>query len=329
MTSVKENKIRFLAGLLGLACFLTGNAFCALPKLDLSAPQKIRVVRVINPRLPSITDEEFSQILEQAKTVFKKTKGVDLVFIDSGTVNIRDFFFKYGGEDPDKVETFMQPRNRMIQAFSNDRSQTYEYMFENVAPLVDPATRSRLKTREDIIRLAVSSHFDKLSQIKGLRLPDGAPLLERGPYGEFTYWGKINLKQADYDLIITNQILASMETEDVSVSASMRGGVNTGMTSPSPGPYGGAALLSTFPILTEHSYFTRDHGRNYDRGTGILIAGTYLTHELAHLILHEGHPVKHPGCVLNTARGLRYLDWYEDAVNRPACKKKHPVLTRF
>ena len=98
--------------------------------------------------------------------------------------------------------------------------------------------------------------LERLEQWRQIKAADGAPVLDASPYNEWVYWDTLGYGNLPYDLVITNQLIASAEYYGVDIHSAIRGGVTVGTTSYSrTGKYGSYVFMSMFPFLdnSEHT----------------------------------------------------------------------------
>ncbi|MBI3188122.1 MAG: hypothetical protein HYZ31_09715, partial [Gammaproteobacteria bacterium] len=150
---------------------------------------------------------------------------------------------------------------------------------------------------------------------------DGKPIIDGSPYNQWVWWDSLGYGALPYDVVITNQLVASLETYDVAMHSALRGGINGGtMTYSKQGRYGGYVFISVFALLNDMAMLTslRDDAHYSDEQLAQYAAAT-LAHELGHLFFHYDHPYGASACLMNPTPLLRYRTWYE-ALNTDACR---------
>ncbi len=142
---------------------------------------------------------------------------------------------------------------------------------------------------------------------------DGGPVIDARPYHEWLYWDTLGYTPLPWDVIVTNQLVASAEYDDLQIHASLRGGLTVGSTGQSrDGRIGGMAWISTFPFASDLPEVVRlRDGARYDPTTAARLAGAYLTHEIGHLLFHYAHPFGNAACVMTPARLLQFRAWLD------------------
>lgn len=113
-----------------------------------------------------------------------------------------------------------------------------------------------------------------------------------------------------WELIVTNQLVASTEFDWVELASMLRGGVTNGITTQSPASARGlVSVLTLFPFVSDDPVMLRLRGGRPGGGpAAVEWAAALLVHELGHQLLHLGHPA-HPACVMTPPMTLRFHEW--------------------
>ena len=333
MKNLLEINPRGRPPLLLAAALLALGAACPV-----SATEKltVRTTWMTNPRLKNITPEQYEAILERSRALALDWLDLDLEFTENETISVHDFFARYL-DVLTKDANFAKHRlswdeqakegsvDALTKAFLSDFKKETD---EEVRAMVEnQAEAKRIDLSQDkagIFRQVAELHIDKLQKIAEIKLEDGEPLLRGDGFNEYMAWTCILRAQNDYDLILSNQLLGSVESLDPSVHSSMRGGVTSGFAEKGPTEFGGSVLIGMFPFISEHERFVKERGENYDPDTEVETIAFMVVHELGHLLQGWGHHYDHPGCVMRPAPGLRYKEWTEEIKANGPCKKEHP-----
>ena len=138
-------------------------------------------------------------------------------------------------------------------------------------------------------------------------------MLDASPYNEWVYWDTLGYGDLQYDLVITNQFIASAEYYGVDIHSALRGGVTVGTTSYSrTSKFSSYIVMSTFPFL-DNSDATKlmRGGEQYSEADAAELAGAYMAHEIGHLLFQLGHPFGQRACVMNPASMLHFREWFD------------------
>jgi len=288
----------------------------ALPDLG-DGVVSLRVVHAVNPRLDKISDAELKTLLTQTRRTVKTYFGIDLKFerqpdttvaailanvpahvLDARSGEIYDF--KTGTGQPARIATAL-----------TKQMTKYHISFDDALDYAGPylVAQPADKTLAGMAQAIATTHLKRLEHWKNLKTVSGKPVIDQTHANEFIVWDLAGYGDLPYDLIVTNQLVASAEYADADVSASLRGGVSTGATSYSKsGRFKAYAFISTFPFI-EPGSIPKALGGVADRAQAVRLAGQYTAHEIGHLLLHLGHPYANPACVMRSAQVLDYIAW--------------------
>ena len=158
---------------------------------------------------------------------------------------------------------------------------------------------------------------------------DGEPLIDEKPYNEWVYWDSMGYRDLPFDIVITNQIIASAEYTAQTIHTALRGGLTVGSASYAKSSrYGTYVFFSTFPLAgTGPNLRELGDGDAYDGVEAARLAGAYLAHEIGHQLFHFGHPYGNPACVMHPVSLLKFREWYE-RLNPTKCRVgSEPAMT--
>ena len=292
------------------------------------ATVQIRVVHATNPRLASFSADYLRIVLASARLTVWKDFGVYVEFTDVPETGVDKLFalippsvrearlqsiydFKSGTGDKKKLA-------EGINTTLTQRGTKLEDALAFAAPYL-PAD-AHPKDLKSFSELLSNVMLERLEQWRHIKATDGAPVLDASPYNEWVYWDTLGYGNLPYDLVITNQLIASAEYYGVDIHSAIRGGVTVGTTSYSrTSKYGSYVAFSTFPFL-DNSESTRllRGGEQYSEEDAAELAGAYLAHEIGHLLFQFGHPFGQKACVMNPASLLRFREWFNQ-VNSTGC----------
>jgi hypothetical protein len=292
------------------------------------ATVRIRVVHATNPRLARFSPDYLNILLASAQLTVWKNFGINVEFTEPVEVGIDRIFalippdimkqrmssmydFKSGKGDRHELA-------KGIYATLTERKTTLEDGLAFAAPYLPADAHPKdLMAFSELLTDVMLDRLDKWRSVKAL---DGGPVLDATPYNEWVYWDTLGYGNLPYDLVITNQLIASAEYYGVDIHSAIRGGVTAGTTSYSrTGKFGSYVVMSTFPFIDKsgHTRLLRG-GEQYSEEDAAELAGAYMAHEIGHLLLQLGHPFGKKACVMNPARMLRFREWF-DQINAADC----------
>lgn len=307
-----------LAALMGSAVAQAPPREATLPLPDLGEGTLLRVAYVHNPRMPALDEQRLARVLERARIHVQAHFGIRVAFAPPRQLEIGPLFRAIQPRLAGKAERErMDPTadravlEKMVAAFVKELRQTGDtaaqkrfaarHLVEQPADDSDAAfARALLWTQHSVLAT-------------WYRLPagDGKPLMGGDRFNEYTYWSALGSTDLPYEVIVTNQPIASAEREENSVHSALRGGVSNGITTQSlSARFGLVSILSTFPFVDDSVLVRRLRG---DHQPAAEQADEYmallLVHELGHQLLHLGHPFANASCVMTPPALLEFRAW--------------------
>lgn len=299
-----------------------------VPVIQPGATVQLRVALATNPRLLRMSPEQVRIMLASARATVKKHFGVDVEFAQIDEMGIDRLFALI----PPRVR---QARQSLIYDFKNgtgDKHRLAEginatltlrgtkldegYAFaQPYLPKAAPPTN--LMEFSGMLTDVMLERLQYWRQVKAL---DGTPVLDASPYNEWIHWDSLGYGDLPYDLVITNQLIASAEYADVDIHSAIRGGVSVGTTTYSrEGKFGAYVFWSTFPFQdnSANTLLLRG-GEQYSGAEAAELSGAYLAHEIGHLLFQFGHPFGQKSCVMNPVSMLRFREWRQQ-IDGAAC----------
>ncbi len=291
-----------------------------LPLPELGKDLTLRVAYVHNPRFEALPAARLEAVLALAANHLKEHLGLGVAFTRPAEVPIIKAF------------AALDPRLARLAETQRLDAAVNDYAVERLARGLlkdlklegDLAAQRRfaepylLKPPQDASEAAFARALidTQLGLLRGWQLlkgADGQPLIGKDRFNEYTYWNVLGSTQLPYEVIVTNQVIASAEWEENSVHSAVRGGVSNGITTQSrAGRFQLYSVLSTFPFLDDSPQTVALRGG--DRPTPAE-ADNYmaliLAHELGHQLLHLGHPFANPRCLMAPPPVLRFRQWAE------------------
>lgn len=285
---------------------------------DVREPVVLRVAYVDNLRMPPFEEQRLAAVLEQARVLVRSHFGIPLEFAAPTRLPIGPVFRAIAPAAARKAERErMDPTldgavlEKMVPAFVKDLRDAGDVNAQKrfaASHLLEPPQGD---SDAAFARALLRTQHRLLTAWYRMPAQDGRPLLGADRYNEYTYWSALGSTDLPYEVIVTNQPIASAERADNSVHSALRGGVSNGITTQSiASRFGLVSILSTFPFVDASPLVTRLRGgeqptpEQADRYMALL-----LTHELGHQLLHLGHPFDHDSCVMAPPALLEFGRW--------------------
>lgn len=175
---------------------------------------------------------------------------------------------------------------------------------------------SRLPDGDGLHSLAVAvadTFLTRLREWRKMDAPDGRTIIDNTPHHQWLYWAALGYTEFPWDVVITNQMIASAEYIWPELHSSLRGGLTIGTTNASrTAQFQAFSWVSTFPFGdAPPSLIDLRQGEIYTAEESARLAGLFLAHEIGHLLFHFGHPTENPACIMSPIADLRFRRWRE------------------
>jgi hypothetical protein len=296
----------------------------SIPLPDISQqPISLRVANVVNPRFKQLSQQQLEQILQRSQQLVKQYFNVDVVYSDVQTVTIEAVFKQLQprviaerqGEIVDIDLIDAQVREAMQQSLFKTLSN-YSGNQQNVIAYAQPYLLHPEIKQQDFIGLSyalVDTLIARLRYWQSQTAADGKPVLDSTAYNEWVWWDSLGYGDLPYDVMITNQLVASAEYYGMDVHSSLRGGLTAGTTTYNKqSSLGSYAYIMVYPMLNDTDLLTTlRQDETYSQQQIIDYSAALLTHELGHLLLHLGHPFGRTPCIMSPTIMLHYRDWFD------------------
>lgn len=328
------NRLRYLtAALLALTSCVTLREG-ALRDLPAEREYVITVQRVIDDRLPSLSEAEFQDMLDRTSTYVRDYLGYEVKFYIKGNMRLLDFmktmeFMRSDALMAELKQSLLNPddpgdRERLRIFIRKLVNGTDEVILKSYVPGYEG-----FKNREDLSEHLYANYVEKLNKIR--RIPTKKGALAEQVYEEaltYPFWeGALrHLKGAHF--IFTNTIMADMEL-DIPIYVALRYGITTGMvTENRHNEFGASGVMFTMPFVSRDEFFETERAESIppDRLTDVI--ALYTTHELGHFLNHYKDYYDHRNCIMVPANDLNYYRWYRERKEKK-CELKHEKLKNF
>ena len=306
---------------LGLSVLAETGADRNLPLPKLNGSAHLRVAYAENPRFPPLADDQLRAILEHSVVAVQQHFGIRLSFAPLERVLLADLFHGIPARARAQAEkerldatTYEPTLERLARQTLKDlRTDGNLYAQRAFAlPFLLPAPEDNSPLA--FARALVATQHGLLKTWADSPALDGQPLLGPDRFNEYTWWLALGDTSMPYDLILTNQLIASAEWSANSVHSALRGGVSNGITTQSRrSQFKLFSVVSSFPFLDGAAQTRRLRGEGSapaeTAATSNHYMGLMVAHELGHLLLHLGHPFGNPQCVMTPPVRLAFRAW--------------------
>lgn len=319
------------------------QSFVALPKIEnnVVAP---RVIYIENPRFPKVELQDLWKVLQSAADLIQGHFGVTVKMpSDIQILNIDDVFvdvikkkranfggrigdFRNGKVDWEKIKGFL------VEQIKKEKDPLSEQIAFARPYLLRPLDE---ETLDGFSNAVIETFKIRLAHWTVAKLEDGHPVIGEVPgrpdlpHNEYAYWALMTKLGIDAEIILTNQLVASVEYIPVPVHTSIRGGITGGSTEYNPSSrLGSSVWVSLFPYLSnDNRIIELRKGDTYSRQEAFFYAGAMLAHEMGHQLFQLGHPWSNPACFMRPAEALDFASWV-DGLDATACQiGSSPAMT--
>ena len=305
-----------------------------LRDLPLEREYVITVLRVIDDRLPSLSEDEFQDMLDRTRAYIREYLGYDVKFFLKANLGLLEFmrsmeFIRSSKEMAELKKSLLDPddpgdRERLRSSIRNLVEGTDESVLRDYIP-----GYGNFKSRRDLSEHLCAQYVRKLNRIRLIATKKGA--LADPPYEEaltYPFWELALRHLKGSHFIFTNTIMADMEL-DIPIYVVLRFGITTGMvTENRRNEFGAAGVMFTMPFISRDGFFEaeREEAIPPERLTDVI--ALYTVHELGHFLNHYRDYYDHRNCIMVPANDLNYYRWYRERKEKK-CGLKHEKLKRL
>jgi len=306
--------------------------------LDKSHTYVIRVLRLTDPRLDDLSDQEYQQLYSSIEKFVFKYLGFQIKMIEKGESNLLHFMRA-------NSEFYNLPhyKNYISQHFIdlNDvtgRSRTKGAILEELGYrgmkiietyIEDPAIRNK-KDKDEISEYFLNRFNDKYNHITHIVCKDGS-ILGEGDYllaQHYTYWTPLLIENKDYDFFLSNSILVGAD-ELMPIYVINRGGITSAVTENNlHNEMQGVIFQTLMPFISNDPFF-REHRGEIPAEEKLNVIAMLVTHEFGHLLGRYREYYDLPDSPFNAPKDLRYYEWYKKIINNKTMPKNLEILDKY
>lgn len=283
----------------------------------------LEVLRVINSRFPKMSPKQFKAYLSEAKKVVLEHFGVTVIFHIRQEESINRFFSTI--PQAIKKELYADiydfkkntgEKKRLIVNIANvlakySQNVSLSHLIDYAKPYLSTPLRKR--TLYALAEALIETEISRLKMWTEVHAKDGEPVINNTFFNEWAFWDAIGHFRSDFDIVLTNQLIASAEYYGQDMHSALRGGIVAGTTSyMKNSPFDSFVFVTSFLFLNNHLLIKKLRGdKNYTKEEVSKYAGAYLAHEIGHMLFRFSHPFNYEACVMNPAKLLYFSDWYQ------------------
>lgn len=306
-----------------------------LPLPELAQLGPLRVGYIDNPRFAPLSTSDQVAVLARAKILLKAHFGIEVAFdLQPGSLPIEALFDAVppaGAALVDRaVFDFKNGTGNVARLVSNTAKQLQADGDNDAAARAFAQPHLRRppagESAEAFAKVLVETQLARIAQWHSAA-PNAA--IDAKPYNEFEYWRFLGALDLPYELLLTNQLIASVEYSSNSVHSALRGGLTNGVTFPSiRSKTGSYSVASSFPfVATDSAVMSLRDGEFASRQEMLEGVAVLVVHELGHQLLHLGHPYGNRACIMTPTELLRFKQWLADLNPSQCALGSSPAMT--
>ncbi len=288
-----------------------------------------RIIYIENPRFPKVETDDLWKVFQASASQVKEHFGVTMNKPDDiQVISIDTVFTDLIHNKPANFDNIIGSFRTKGVYWDGIKKNLVKQIKKQKDPLSKQIEFARpylvrsLKedTLEEFSNAVVETFKFRLSHWLDAKLDDGYPVIGRAatlpdlPYNEYAYWSLMAKLGIQAEIVLTNQLVASVEYMSIPIHTSIRGGITGGSTEYNPSSaFGSSVWVSLFPYLSNDKLITKlRNNQEYSRDEALFYAGTILAHELGHQLFQLGHPWSNKACIMRPAEVLDFALWVKN-----------------
>lgn len=330
---MKRSLRLFLVFILAASCSTLGGT--TLRDLPADGEYPIVIRHIVDPRLPSLSEAEFQDMLDRCKGYIYEYLGYRVSFFVQGNQSVQAF--REETKNLDDLPMMRELKKSLLDIDNeSDRDRLAKYIDEMVSSAPETTLRrhvtgfERYKDRKEISARIYGQYVEKLKKIQSIKTADGTTLAAAPHNVALTYpfWDMALRHLEGAHFIFTNTIMADMEV-DIPIYVALRYGITTGLVEENiHNAYRAAGVIFTYPFLSRDGFFVSERGEEIPERLVTDVIALYATHEFGHFLNHYRDYYDHDNCIMVPAHDLDYYRWYLNKKEKK-CELEHEKLRRF
>jgi hypothetical protein len=304
---------------------------------DLSADREYTIVvqRVLDARLPSLTEEQFQDMLDKLKGYIHEHLGYRVSFLLKGNKDLLKFTREMAYAE--NLPVMKELKKSLLDENNPDDAKRFrEYLTKLISSTPEPILKtyvprySSYRDRADLVERLYTEYLKKLRLINSIRTKDGTALKSSAYAATLTYpfWDTALRELRGAHFIFSNTVMADLEV-DIPIYVVLRYGITTGMVEANAhSEYGGAGVIFTYPFIARDGFFMSEREEQIPPEMLTDVIALYSTHEFGHLLNHYKDYYDHKNCMMVPANDLNYFRWYRERKEKK-CELPHEKLKSF
>jgi len=297
-----------------------------LMPLDRAKTYTLRLLRVIDNRLPDLSDEKYKELFKEIESVVREYLGFKIQIVSRGKKDILEYFNSFKKYfDNSKAKPILSTYINVTTKEGKKRlmaciKSVVDTLGDKIKNYVSPdISNSKIK----VINYLYNNFLIRLNEIMDIQTANGKFYTpDYANTQSYVHWDIIAHHINNADIVITNTMIASADS-DMPIYVILRGGITSGFVEDNfhNYPVSGVCIVGLFQFLSDAPFFLKYRGK-IPAGLLIKVIAMMVGHEMGHLLLRYKEMYEPFAGIHMTAVDLNYLKWYQRVFNM---KNLHPI----
>jgi len=298
----------------------------------------LEVIRAIDHRLPTLSDEDMKQILDEAKRIIYIKLGdkIEIDFHDNGTISLPNLFKNYQYQSSKFYKDLKDWKYNLNNPPDLDKDKKYIIDFLKqweLDSLKDFFPDRQIRSYDDFYKILTITYHKKIKWLKSLKTYNGANLIIQPPvsFQSYVEWLSLMWYQDKYDIIFTNTLIVYdlfSEPYPHTICKHAKAG-GSSCSSPKRKPLDGRSLVVN--IFEEYGNIEGiKPATDVPKATkNKILGGFYFAHEFGHAFYYIPDVYDHSNaCLMNSSlSNMEGLKGYNAIIsNLSMCQKCQPWI---
>ena len=305
-------------------------SYRSMPQLQKLARKKIytlRLLRVYDPELPDLSEEQYASLYEYIEKTAKEYVGYQVKIIPQKKINILEFFNQYS-----RFFLSRAAQTEILSQYINFSGENGKKRVKDTIVRVVNHLGNKIK---NYIPAEHSSNFEKavnylyneftrkFNEIRKIKIQNNTFFRQNYAYTQsYVHWSVILRHLQESDFIVTNTMIAGADS-DMPIYVILRGGITSGFVDGNfhNAPYNAAGMVGLFQFISNAPFFIKERGK-IPGDTLLPLIALMFGHEFGHFFARYKEMYVPEAGIHATSTGLDYLNWYKRVVSM---KNRHPI----
>ena len=306
---------------------LSYRSMPVLKPLERNKTYTLRLLRVYDPELPDLTEEQYASLYQYIEKTAKEYVGYQVRIIPQKKINILKFFNQYS--------RFFSSRAAQTEILSQYIDFSDENGKKRVRDTIIRAVQHLGSKIKNYIPTQFASNFEravnylyneftrKFNEIRKIKIHNKTFFRKDYAFTQsYVHLSVILRHLQEADFIVTNTMIAGADS-DMPIYVILRGGITSGFVDGNfhNAPYNAAGMVGLFQFISNAPFFIKER-RKIPGDTLLPLIALMFGHEFGHFFARYKEMYVPEAGIHATSTGLDYLNWYKRVVSM---KNRHPI----